>query len=397
MKKNPPTAPKIALVYDWLDTQFGGAEYVLSSLIQAFPQAVLFTAKFDPKIVWTQNLPVRSSFIDHLPLIRRWRPLTALFSPLAFEQFDLSDFDIVISVTSFAAKGVLTRPSQYHLSYILTPPRFVYRLSESYFAQNLQPIDQVINWLASPIINYLKKFDQAASWRPDVLIPLSKRVSQQIVASSLRQPSTVCYPPIQSQRLTPDPGLAGVLPANYLLSVSRLVPYKRVDLAIQACLATNQKLLIVGEGDDKHRLIELAGRTAAVRPKTMDLIQFVSSATNQNIWFLSHVTEVELATLYQQASALLAIGVEDFGLTPLEAATVGTPALINAQSGVSEVLTEELSVHIHQITAEAVKQGLHQLTASSFNRQKLKKLADKFSQTQFISHWQTMVEHATKV
>ncbi len=397
MKKQKNRIPRIALVYDWLDTEFGGAEYVLQSLVQAFPQAELFAVKLDSKLTWIQDLTIHTSFINQLPLINSWRPLTALFSPLAFEQFDLSDFDVVISVTSFAAKGVLTSPHQTHLSYILSPPRFVYRLSESYLQPNWSTFGRLIQFLIKPITAYLKKFDQAASWRPDQLISLSSRVDGQIRASVSRQPTATCYPPVKSQAIQPDTDLMAGLPTPYLLSVGRLVPYKRVDLAIKACLLTDQKLLIVGSGPDYYRLIELAGQSAAIRPNDMSLVQFLASSTQKNILLLSQVNQVELATLYQKAMGLIAVGIDDFGLTPLEAASVGTPTVINAKSGVSEVLTADLAVWIDSSDVEAVATGFKQLNQRKFDRQKLQEVADQFSQAGFISYWQSLVENVTKV
>ena len=265
---------RTAIVYDWLDTEYGGAEWVIQTLMKAFPDADLVAAVADASCQWTKNRHVITTFLNQHAWIKNSRFLTALFSPMAFDALDLSQYNNIISVTSFAAKGVLTHPNQKHFSYILSQPRFAYRLKSSYLSQLPNWLQNIVTWLMQPITGYWQRYDLAANFRPDKLIPLSLRVKKQLASTSPLPISDVCYPPIppvSSTQTNTNPKLAT---QPYWLIVSRLVAYKNIPLAIEAAIELKQKLVIVGDGTDLAKLQLLAGQLGITKKENQYLQTF---------------------------------------------------------------------------------------------------------------------------
>src|SRR5258708_2622600 len=167
------TSPKVALVYDRVNTHYGGAENVLLALHQIYPSAPLYTSVYNPQTAtWAKVFDVRTSFLQKFPFAKKFHRLYVALMPLAFESFDLSEFDIVISISSAEAKGVLTKPNQLHVCYLLTPTRYLWSHAEEYQK----------DWLTGPIraliFNYLRWWDQSAALRPDIFIPISQLVAE---------------------------------------------------------------------------------------------------------------------------------------------------------------------------------------------------------------------------
>ena len=254
--------PKVALVYDRVNTRYGGAEQVLVQLHTIFPEAPLFTSVFDPKKAkWSADFTVFPSFIQRIPILKNFHRAAVFLMPLAFERANLKSFDIIISVTSAEAKGVLTSPDQLHVCYLLTPTRYLWSHQDEYEK------DVLTGWLRKLIFRYLKWWDEAAAFRPDVIIPISKLVQERTEQYYHRKTLPVIYPPVSFTNLTEessevsekesadDPSSSEVeFPHDYYLIVARLVSYKRLDIAIKACQKLNRKLIIIGEGPDKKRL-----------------------------------------------------------------------------------------------------------------------------------------------
>src|SRR3989344_2621203 len=244
---------KVALVYDRVN-KWGGAERVLLALHKIFPDAPLYTSVYDnDKAPWAKVFKIKTSFLQNFPFASQNHEFYAPLMPLVFESFGFDEYDLVISVTSEAAKGVLTKPKTKHVCLCLTPTRYLWSGYNNYF------IDPIFKLISKPFVWYLRWWDRVAAKRPDIYIAISQEVRSRIKRYYQRE-SVVVYPPVElsnkakrTKHITPN--------TKYFLVVSRLVPYKRIDVAIDACNALSYPLVIVGEGSEKKRLKELAGST----------------------------------------------------------------------------------------------------------------------------------------
>jgi glycosyltransferase involved in cell wall biosynthesis len=375
MKKNHK---KIALVYDWLDTNFGGAEIVIQNLLKIYPEATLFTAFIDKKkCSWAKKYQIKTSFLQKFPWIYRHKTLASLFLPLAFESFDLSEFKTVISISSFAAKYVLTKPEQTHYAYILTPPRFLFSHKNDY--QNKLFKFFPFNLIYKKIFNYLKKVDLIAVNRADKLIAISQIVQSRI-KKIYKKDSFVIYPPVDlvtRDLLIKKSSDNFKTKTNYLLNklslegyylvVSRLVYYKRVDLAIKAIAKLRKNLVIVGSsGGQKSRLFKLCLKLGLKKQVSIEQNLEVTKFSNEfsQVVFLRNLEKKEILALMKRAQGFLLIGLEDFGIAALEASLVGCPLISHQQSGVYELISSDEKVGFNKVNLENLIEAIKE---SSFN------------------------------
>ena len=242
---------KIAIVYDWLD-KWGGVERLLLILAEMYPNAWFYTSYFDPaKAAWAKNLNIKTSYIERMPdFIKKNRKSSIPFYPFAFESFDFSGYDLVISASSGFAKGIITRPPTKHICLLLTPTRYLWIHPDEYKTNT--------PWL-KPYVKYLKKWDRIAAQRPDTIISISKTV-QSRVRKAYKRDSVVIYPPfntnywseIKSKNKNQKNQLNTkyqILNTEYYLIVSRLEASKKVKLAIQTFnKLSNKPLIILGDG-----------------------------------------------------------------------------------------------------------------------------------------------------
>src|SRR3989344_5909556 len=258
---------KIAIVYDWID-KWGGVERVLLTLHEMFQQAEFFTTYYDSeKAAWAKNLKINSSFMQKLPVfIRRNRIASFPFYPYVFESFDFTGYDLVISVTSSFAKSVITKPGTLHICYLLTPTRYLWVYPEIYFQNKL------IRSLLSSYLAKLRKWDFIAAQRPDKIISISKTVGDRCKKYYKRE-SEVVYPPIdveywhkikseiRKSKFETNPKFENLnSKQKYFLTVSRLEPYKKVELLTQLFNQLSQDLVIVGEGREEHNFKRTANK-----------------------------------------------------------------------------------------------------------------------------------------
>jgi glycosyltransferase involved in cell wall biosynthesis len=300
---------RVALVYDRVN-KVGGAERVLGVLGEIFPQAPLYTAFFDPKgAPWAKRFKVITSPATRFPLFGSFHELFPWLTPFAFESLDFSDFDLVISVTSAEAKGIITRPGTFHLCYCLTPTRYLWSGYREYFRS------KAIRLLARPLVNALKRWDLIAAQRPDAYLAISGNVRKRI-RQYYQRDSKVIYPPIDLDKWRP---LGNAAKDKYFLIVSRLVAYKKIDIAIEAFNQLGLSLKVVGIGRQMGGLRKMA---------------------KDNIEFLGQLTDKELLGYYQRSLAVIYPQEEDFGLVPLEAQACGTPVIAYRGGGALESVIE---------------------------------------------------------
>ncbi len=293
---------RVALVHDWLN-QIGGAENVLEELVALFPQAPIYTSMYaaDRMPSSYRDWPIHTSFMQRLPGVARHHQSYLPLYPAAFAQFDLSDYDLVISNKSGFCHGVRTNGQQAkatHVCYCLTPTRFLWMYNQYREREQLG----LLSTLLKPMLNLLRRWDWHAAQKVDHFIAISTTVQERIQALYGRE-STVIHPPVDTSYFTPAPAPI----EDYYLIVSRLIPYKRIDLAVEAFNhLPHEKLLIVGEGRAAAALREHAGA---------------------NVTFLGRQPRPEIRRLLRSCKAFLFPGLEDFGIAPVEAMSAGRPVI----------------------------------------------------------------------
>lgn len=316
---------KIALVHDWLN-QIGGAEDVLENMVDLYPGAPIYTSLY-----WREKMPlhwqrwdIRTSFIDRLPMARQRQQLYLPLYPTAWEKFDFSDYDLLLSNKSGFCHGVITGPETVHICYCLTPTRYVWRYQQYAEQENLNP---VVRRLLPPFISYLRKWDRLAADRVDHFIAISQEVRRRI-GEVYGRSSTIIYPPVDTSRFEP----AG-RSDDYYLFVGRLVPYRRLDLLIEAFNILQRPLLIAGTGRDRERLEAIAGPT---------------------ITFLGYVPDEQLPDLLSRCRAFVFPGEEDFGIAPIQAMAAGRPVIAYAAGGALDTIIPGTGVLFTEQTVAAI-------------------------------------------
>ena len=355
----------IALVYDRVNTKYGGAEQVLKSLHELFPKAPLFTSVYNPqRAIWARDFTVIPSFLQNIPGAKNHHRELLPFMPLAFKSFDFADYDIVISITSAEAKGIQTSDKTLHVCYMLTPTRYLW-------SHHLEYETGKLSWAKKLAFNLLRYWDFNSGQKPDVIIPISRLVQQRIKKYYKRKSEPPIYPPfLKSNFSTPNilsDDLQKFVDQNkrFLLIVSRLVPYKNVDLAIQACQKTRTSLLIIGTGPDQIRITKLI-------------------RNNQNIKLIPGLKTSDLHTIFQHSSGLILLAEEDFGITALEAQSFGKPVIVNPHSGAAEtVINGETGIHVHGMNTEEISRSIRHALEKAWNTLVIKQNADQYNNSVF--------------
>lgn len=355
---------KVALVHDW-GNQVGGAEGVLLALKEMFPDAPVYMSMYDPAVMPAvcRTWEIHTSFMDRLPLVKRHhQPFLPLY-PLAFEQFDFSEFDLVLSNKSGFCHGIITPPQTLHIDYCLTPTRYVWDY-RSYARR--EGIGRVANFLLQPLLSYLRTWDRLAADRVDHFVAISRQVQRRI-RKFYRRDSVVIYPPVETDRFSLGDGND-----DYFLIVSRLIPYKRIDLAVQAFNELGLPLKIAGSGRDRQALEQIAG---------------------PNVEFLDRVPDDELPTLLQRCRAFIFPGVEDFGITPLQANAAGRPVIAYRAGGALDTVVEgRTGLFFDEPTPESLAAAVRALEAMAFEPEAIRQHALHFDKTVFQRELKRFVE-----
>jgi glycosyltransferase involved in cell wall biosynthesis len=362
---------RVAVVHDWL-TGLRGGEKVLELLLELYPEATIFTLLHLPGSTSSriESHPIRTTFIQKLPLVERhYRWYLPLF-PRAIESLDLSGFDLVLSSSHCAAKGAIAPKGVLHICYCHTPMRYVWDRFEDYFGSGWKA-----RILYAPAAGRLRRWDRASARRVDHFIANSRYVASRIREYYGREVEAVIPPPVDTDFYNPAPeGAPSAEP--YFLVVSALVPYKRIELAIEAFRGRSEPLLIVGTGPAKARLEALA-------PK--------------NVRFLGWLPDEELRTLYRGCRAAILPGVEDFGIVPLEALACGAPVIAYGEGGALDTVREgETGVLFREPTALSLSRAIDRVSGLSFNKESLRNWALGFSRERFLTQMREFVSSRTR-
>ena len=316
---------KVALAHDYL-REYGGAERVLEALHEIFPNAPVFTAYVNSEAMGEngkrfKDWDIRPAWFQNFPFANQLLSPFRIFGPMMFESFDLSEYDLVISSSSAThlAKAVITKPETLHISYIHTPPRFLYGYVTSFNYKK--------HWwtrIGGEIVNhFMRIYDFETSQRPDILIANSKNIQERI-KKFYRRDSVVIYPPVDLKEFRIKNSELRIKDRKYFLVLSRLVRGKGVDVAVEACGRLRLPLKVAGSGPELENLKKLAV-TYNLKPET----------------FLGWVSDEERVKLLQNAKALIVASEdEDFGITSIEAQAAGTPVIAPASGGFLETVAD---------------------------------------------------------
>ena len=314
-----------AIVHDWLN-QLGGAEDVLETLVEMFPGAPIYTSMY-----WREGMPaayrawdIRTTWMDRLPgIYRHHQPYLPLY-PLAFSRLDLSAYDLVLSNKSGFCHGVRTEGA-IHVCYCLTPTRYVWDF-DAYAAR--EAIPSALKAALRPLVALLRRWDWRAAQRVAHFVAISREVQARIRRYYGRE-SVIIYPPVETGRFRPSP-----THDDYYLIVSRLVPYKRIDLAVEAFNRLGLPLVVAGDGRDREALEALAGPT---------------------VTFLGRVPDEDLPELFARCRAYVLPGVEDFAIAPVQAQAAGRPVIAFGAGGALDTVVEgKTGIFFHEPTPEAL-------------------------------------------
>ncbi|MBP6965789.1 MAG: glycosyltransferase [Armatimonadetes bacterium] len=357
---------KVAIVNDWI-ANMGGAERVLLAVHDIFPDAPVYCTlvkegNLSPEM---RELDIRTSFLQKIPfsgkLYQRCLPL----APLALEQFDLTEYEVVLSMNFSCAKGVITRPDTTHICFCHTPMRYAWDMFHEY--RDKEKLSSLSRVLMAPMMNYLRVWDYASAARVDYFVANSSAVARRI-HKYYRRDCTIIPPPVQADFFTPN----GVTRFEYYLYVSRLVRYKRADLAVEAFNQLGLPLVVVGDGPERKRL------EAAAAP---------------NIRFAGRVSEEALREMYRGCKALIFPQEEDFGIVPLEAQACGRPVIAYGVGGALDtVVPGATGVFFTEQSAESLVSAVRRFRDCDFDSSRIRGHACAFDTEAFKNAFRAFVE-----
>ena len=341
---------RVAIVTDAL-VAFGGADRLLKSLLEIFPDSHIYTSVFDPdEYLWIDPDRVFTTFIQRMPFHSYWRKHYMGLSPIGFEQFRFDEYDFVISLSAGCAKGVITRDDVPHIGIVMTPPRNQWgrRMGDEVTRRRKLGLHSITD-------SYLRVWDYEASFRPDVVVAISEHVKKRI-KKVYKRDSIVVYPGIDTEFWNPS----DVTAEDYFIIVSRLQYHKRIDIAVDACNKLERRLVIIGDGPERKRLEERAGNS---------------------IEFLGFRDDEKARDYLRKGRAFLFPGIEDFGLAPVEAMACGTPVIAYNEGGLCETIVDgKLGVLYDNGSVEDLIQAMKRFEKMSFDRSVISESAQKFSQ-----------------
>lgn len=369
--------PRVAIVADQL-VALGGAEREMFSMLKVIPYADIYTIVFDKKKFPNLKNNVYTSFVQNISkfLPHDFYRHLKIFTPFAYESFDLQEYDLVISISAGPAKGIITGIYQPHIAMTMTPPRSLWDKELNVRGSIFKPL---YNFLSIPLNTYMRVWDWTISRRVDYWTANSEYIRKKIW-KIYKKKATVIYPGVESlyfkkssRKMVSSIKTKYQLPDNFVLVVSRLFDHKRIDWAIEACKQTNKNLVIVGDGPDRAYLERIAEKSP-------------------NIIFLGFLSEdIEVKTMYEMADVLLFCGLEDFGLVPIEAMASGTPVLGYKDGGLLETIIPGVSGEFFSTVDELVLL-LKEYDKRRYNRKEITGHAKSFSEEIFINNFKKYLD-----
>ena len=343
---------KIAIAYDYL-AQMGGGERVILALHRIFPEAPIYTVIYCPKSMSDdfREMDIRTSFVDRLPFSRRKFELYVPLFAFGMEQFDLREFDVVLSVSTMVAKGVITGPHTCHVSLCFTPMRWAWDLYHDYLSELRHA--RLTRWAFRFWTHYYRIWDIASVSRVNYFLAGSQIAARRI-RKHYNRDADVIYPPIDTRRFQPS----GAEPEDFYLVVSRLVYAKRIDVAVKAFAGTDRRLVVIGTGERLPSLKKIA---------------------TPNIEFLGYQPDEVVRDHYSRCRGLVFPGEEDFGLTPVEAQACGRPVVAYAAGGSLEtVIDGETGVFFAEQSPESLRRALERFETLEFDPARIRVNAERF-------------------
>ena len=353
---------KIAIVHDWL-TNMGGAEQVVINFKEIYKEAPIYTTFYNPNNldVKLRNIDVKTSFLQKKKMVTNHKKYFPLM-PLAFENFNLNDYDIVLSSSSSCAKGVITKPGSIHVCYCHTPMRYIWEMRDEY----TEDMGKIKRRLVKILCHYMRIWDASSSNRVDYFIANSTAVKNRIWKHYKRD-SVVINPPVRCNLFN-----ISEKDGDYYLVMSRLVKYKRFDLAVQACSELGKRLIVIGDGPEKENLTKLA---------------------NEKVEFLGRQPDDVVKKYMSECKALLFPGEEDFGIVPVEAQACGRPVIAYGKGGVLDsVINGKTGVFFEEQNVESLKNAIKKFETMEFNKLEIREHALQFDEKVFQEKIKKFIE-----
>ncbi len=353
---------KLAIVHDWL-TNMGGAEQVVLNFKEIYKDAPIYTTfynkenmdkKFETFDIKTSFLQKDKPVVDH----KKYFPLM----PFAFQKFNMKDYDLILSSSSSCAKGVKKRKDAIHICYCHTPMRYAYEFKHEY----TKDMNIIKKALVEVLLFFMRIWDKNNSKHVDYFIANSTIVKERIKKHYGRD-SEVINPPVRCDLFN-----ISDVDGDYYLVMSRLVGYKRFDLAVQACSELNKKLVVIGDGPEKERLEKLS---------------------NTNVQFMGRLPDQDVKKYMAECKALLFPGLEDFGIVPVEAQSCGRPVICYGVGGVMDsVIDGETGIYFQEQTVESLKEAILKFETMTFDKEKIRKHALKFDEKEFQKNIKNFID-----
>lgn len=347
---------KVAIVHDWL-VSYAGADRVVDCMHHVFPDAPIYTLVYDKKKMpsWFRNYDIRTTWVQKIPFATKLYKKLLPLMPGAFEALDLSEYDLVLSSSSSCSKGVITRPDAVHICYCHTPIRYVWDFYYTY-RDNANPLVRAV---MPSQMHKLRQWDKCAADRVDYFIANSCYIAQRI-KKYYRRDSDVIYPCVH---INQSPF---VEKEDFYLVVGRFTWYKRMDLAVAACTKLGRRLVVIGTGDEEKRLRSMAGPT----------VEFKGGG----------LSDEEVRSYYLRAKAFLFPGEEDFGITPVEAQSAGTPVLAYGRGGACETVVDgRTGLLFHAQTVDSLAECIEKFEAEGVacTKEEIRAHSLRFSEERF--------------